>query len=499
MPADRRPDGFGDGGTRGAGRTLRWGPRPRQEPDDGAVLWWLLGLVWLSTLPLASVHTWAQALLGASVWAVGLFTAWRWRHHGRWARQRLADLRWPLILLLALAAWMALQATPLPGSWVRALSPQAWVVQLGVAESFTLSLDPFATRAQASLTLALALVFALVVLVVRNRARLDRFAMGLVLIGVFQALLALFLWSVKARYQWLHFEVQHDVAKGTFGNRNHLANFLMLVLSVGVGLMLARLGSEQALRVSRRWRGRLTTALAFVLSAKMRLRLMLVTLVMALVLTRSRMGNTAFFAALLVTGLLALLLRRRQADPAVAWLVASLVLIDVLVVGTWVGLEQVVTRLQGTELLIEHGGTQESVEQRQLAARYTLDLIWDFPLTGTGAGSYYGAFTRYRPPGDAFFDHAHNDYAEMAANLGLVGLGLMGSLVAVSVARTLRTLHAHRSAAARGLSFGVFMATLGMAIHASVDFSLHVPALALLMVVILALGWAAARLPEPPP
>ena len=41
-------------------------------------------------------------------------------------------------------------------------------------------------------------------------------------------------------------------------------------------------------------------------------------------------------------------------------------------------------------------------------------------VAGTGAGSYYGAFIRYRSPGDAFFDHAHNDYAETAANLGIV-------------------------------------------------------------------------------
>lgn len=465
------------------------------EPDDGAVLWYLLLLVWLATLPLASVRTWTLALLVASVWSLSLLVLWQWRHHGRLARERLAGVRGPVWLLLALAAWMALQATPLPEPLVRTFSPQAWAVQQGVTDGFMLSLDPLATRTQACLALSLALVFALVVLVVRDRTRLDRFAMGLVLIGVFQALLALMLWSVQARYSVLFFEVQHDVAKGSFGNRNHLAGFLMLVLSVGVGLMVARLGSERE-PSARRWRGRVSGVLAFVLSAKMRLRLMLVVLVMALVLTRSRMGNTAFFAALLVTGVLTLLSNRHRRDPALMWLVASLVVIDVLVVGTWVGLEQVVTRLQGTEWLIEHGGPQESVEQRQLAARYALDLVRDFPLTGTGAGSFYGTFQRYQPPGDAFFDHAHNDYVEMAANLGVPGFGLMAGLVLLSMHRNLRVLWTRHSSMARGLSFGALMATLGMAIHASVDFNLHIPANALLMVTILALGWAAAALPE---
>ena len=44
------------------------------------------------------------------------------------------------------------------------------------------------------------------------------------------ALLGLLLWSVHARYPMLHFEVVHDMVKGTYGNRNHMAGFLMLVL-----------------------------------------------------------------------------------------------------------------------------------------------------------------------------------------------------------------------------------------------------------------------------
>jgi len=140
-------------------------------------------------------------------------------------------------------------------------------------------------------------------------------------------------------------------------------------------------------------------------------------------------------------------------------------------------------------------GREESVEQRQIPARYTLDLIQDFGWVGTGAGSFYGAFLRYRPPGDGFIDHAHNDYAETAANLGWTGLALKALLVLLSIGVCVRTLLRRQSHMARGIAFGVLMATVGMAIHATVDFSLQIPANALLMVVILALGWSAAMLP----
>lgn len=509
-------------------------------PRDSALVYGLLVLVWLSTLLLASKRVMAMAALVYASVALTLWAAWVWRDHATLAAQRLHRVRWPLGAMVALTAWMALQATPLPQDWVQALSPEAWAVQHGVVNNYALSLDTSQTKVHAALSLALTLVFGLVVLLMRDRQRLDRLVMGLVLIGLFQALLGLLLWSVKAKYLMLHFEVLHDQVKGTFGNRNHMANYLMLTLSMGIGLMVARLGSGGN-HHGRHWRGRLQSALDFLLSNKMRLRLILVILVIALVLTRSRMGNTAFFAGLLIVGLLALLMARKSA-PSMAALILSLVVVDVLVVGTWVGLEKVLERIQETELRMEEpappmpaanqagrpaadpasptgpfspsatlSGTQtgalpakpvsvskrreESVEQRQIPARYALDLIQDFGWVGTGAGSFYGAFLRYRPPGDGFVDHAHNDYAETAANLGWTGLALKALLVLLSVGVCVRTLLRRQSHMARGVAFGVLMATVGMAIHATVDFSLQIPANALLMVVILALGWSAAMLP----
>lgn len=463
------------------------------EPRDKPVLYALLALLWFAPLPLGSKRGFAVALLVFAVFALTLLAVWLWRAHAALALQRLRRFGWPLGLLAALTAWQWLQTLPLPESWVRLLSPEAWAVQNGVTTRFTLSLEPLQTHTQASLTLALALVFALAVLVLRRRERIDTFAQGLVWVGVFQALLALLLWSAQARYPFLYFEVEHSVTKGSFGNRNHFAGFIGLCLSVGIGLMLARLGTEPA-AAWRGWRIGLSRALAFVLSDTMRLRLMLVVMVIALVLTRSRMGNTAFFAALLVTGALALLMSRRAA-PAMVALIVSLVVIDVAVVGTWVGLEQVVQRVQNTDMLIEQQGSEESVEQRQQAARYALALVRDFPLTGTGAGTFYGVYPRYRVPGTLFFDHAHNDYIELLADLGAVGFALLAALVLLSAGLCLRMLQVRSSSMPRGMAFGVLMALVGMGLHSLVDFNLQIPANALAMVSVLALGWSAWALP----
>ena len=59
------------------------------------------------------------------------------------------------------------------------------------------------------------------------------------------------------------------------------------------------------------------------------------------------MGNTAFFASLLICGVAALALLRRPPRSLVILLV-SLIAVDVLIVGTWFGVERVVERIQET-------------------------------------------------------------------------------------------------------------------------------------------------------
>jgi len=311
-----------------------------------------------------------------------------------------------------------------------------------------------------------------------------------------QAVLAAVLLSIKANYRIFYISITHQDAVGTFVNRNHLAGYLCMTLSVGIGLMMARLGHQKRNQHAN-WKTRLASAFEFVLSPKMRLRMLLIVMVIGLVLTRSRMGNTAFFSAMLVVGAMAMVLARKTA-PQTMILIASLVIIDVLVVGTWVGLEKVVERVQGTEVMTADGGKQESIEARSEAARTALAIIRDYPLVGTGGGSFYNIFLSYRTPqfGHTFLDHAHNDYVEIASDFGLLGLGLLGLLVTSTLWTAIKVLKSRRSPLPWGMAFGVSMSVVALAVHSMVDFNLQIPANALTMVVILAMGWISHHLPS---
>lgn len=275
------------------------------------------------------------------------------------------------------------------------------------------------------------------------------------------------------------------VATGTFVNRNHLAGYLVLTLSLGIGMMIAKLNFSS----EHTWRARAKRLLATLLSNKASLRLILIVMVAGLVMTHSRMGNTAFFASLSITGVLALILHK-SSIKSVLILITSLIIIDIFVVGTFFGVDKVAERLSNTSA---------SAETRDEVNDYTLDAISDHLLTGSGAGTFYTDFPKYRDyeVGGIFYDEAHNDYFQFISEYGLpVGLLLIAA-VALSAISAMQAMRSRKDPLLRGLAFSCVMAILAFAIHSTVDFNLQIPANALTFIVLMSCGYIALYKKKP--
>jgi O-antigen ligase len=204
------------------------------------------------------------------------------------------------------------------------------------------------------------------------------------------------------------------------------------------------------------------------------------------VMTRSRMGNTAFFASLLAAGAIGLALSR-HAPRGTVLLIGSLIAIDVALIGTWFGVERTMQRIAET--------TVQNVEERVDPAVYAVKMLEDYPLFGTGAGTFYTAFTRYRGHDiDAFYDHVHNDYVQFLTETGAIGAGLMGAFVLAALACAVLAQARRRDPLARGVAFGVVMGVVAIGIHGTVDFNLQIPANAFVFMILLALGWVSLYL-----
>ena len=85
-------------------------------------------------------------------------------------------------------------------------------------------------------------------------------------------------------------------------NGNHFAGYLEMVSVIAIELMLARLNRDDAGSwrvVLRRWVRRF-------LGPKIVVRLLLVIMVIGLILSHSKMANTAFFASMFIAGFIGL-------------------------------------------------------------------------------------------------------------------------------------------------------------------------------------------------
>jgi O-antigen ligase len=459
---------------------------------DRAAFWLLAALVVLAPIPLGSNRPWAWSLLEMGIFAAGLL--WLAGYARREARPPQAvRAAWPALCLLALwLLFLLLQWIPLPRELVHGLSPRA--AELHAAADYlrdgrfvTLSIDPHASFVFWLKHCAYALAFSLTLLLVHGRTRLALFCGAIVASGLLQAFYGSFMHLARIDFDVLGMPIRHSSqASGGYVNRNHLAGLLEMCLAVGIGMMVAQLED----RPRRSWRDFIRDTATLLLSGKAMLRLVLVIMVVALVMTRSRMGNTAFFASLLVAGAIGLVFAR-HAPRGTVLLISSLIVVDIALIGTWFGVERTVQRITET--------TVKNVEERVDPSVYAVKILDDYPLFGTGGGTFYTAFPRYRGHDiDAFYDHVHNDYVQFLTETGIIGGALLGLLVLASFACAILAQARRRDPLARGVAFGVVMGVISIGIHSTVDFNLQIPANAFLFMTLLALGWISLHLNRAP-
>jgi O-antigen ligase len=268
--------------------------------------------------------------------------------------------------------------------------------------------------------------------------------------------------------------VEH-IATGSFIYKNHFANFLLLCLSVSIGYLIANLHIGSG--VSKR--EKLRRIIQFWLSNKVLFRIGIIIMVIALVMSRSRMGNSAFFISMTVTASLGLLYFKPRQKSYIT-LFVSMLIIDILIVSSLFGLKQVQQRLEETSL---------SHESRDEVIVDALPLLKEYGIAGSGGGTFYTIYPQVqRESIQHFYDHAHNEYLQFALEFGLIGSLSILLIVIFSFRRSLSAMRHRRHPLARGTAFACVMACIGMSLHSSVDFPLQAPANAAYFVVILALG-----------
>lgn len=464
---------------------------------------------WIAFLVLAGLLGFAPLLFGGVLpwtWATLLllaFAALAILVVGAWRAGVIEVERGPVPICVAvILAVLLLQQVPLPRFVARLLSPRTEAAFSEVLPEYARgeAWQPLAQDRSGALEATLKAGLYLAAFVAARRvARNPLHARWLLLlllgVGAFEAFYGL-VEQFAGEGRILGWEKPAGVVKnrasGTYVNPNHYAGFMAMASTVGLALALLG-GAWKEEEGDRRGQPEVSPWQRFVLAAtnpgapkRLLLGLAVLTVLAGLFGSASRGGFLALLGgALLVAGLA--MLQRRGRAAALAGIAALVAL------STWLAADklQVVLHRLATEQTDMPADL--SVPSRLAFAKATLEMALDHPAVGVGAGSFEGAFPRYYSARGVLVDHAHCDWAQLLAELGVVGWTALLVGVALLAREVWRAAPSDEPLERRALSRAALLGVAPLLVHSLVDFNLRIPANALWAAVLLGIAWGVAR------
>jgi O-antigen ligase len=262
---------------------------------------------------------------------------------------------------------------------------------------------------------------------------------------------------------------------GPFDYRNIFPFFANGCIGLGLGLLAAYARKERRLLENPRvvW-----------------LFAMVALTATAVALSWSRGGLIALVAAVVLAGVAWRRVGRAGLGSGILlWLIPV-----VLIAVSWIGW----TALESRFISLAADGSVK--EGRFDVWRDTLSLFPRFPVFGTGNGCFeiMEPLTRQNMGAEFLaFPHAHNEYVEALVEGGLARFALTLTLIGVVTAAGMRNFRHLEGRTLGWLVLGGLLGLWAIALQSFVDFGMHIPAVAILAVVLTA-HVVSARLKEMP-
>jgi O-antigen ligase len=424
----------------------------------------LIAIVALAPLPLGATRPWASMLLGVLV-GVLLFA---------WALKAALDPAgpaipvssvWPLLVLFgAVVLWEVLQMSTLtPAAWHHPM----WRSAAGLLDkpiAGSISVTPFATGSALVRLLTYGGIFWIALQSCRAAREAHAVFLTLTVAGLLYAAYGLLVqFSGGQTILWFHKERYIGDVTGTFEYKNAYATYAGLGAICAVGLLLKGMEKFAGLDFGKREARRLTVI--WLAERGWFLAVAILLTVTGLLLSHSRAGFVCSGVALVALLLCARFIR----GPRIPLLRPAAITLVLAFTGF--------VAISGGKLLDRLSSTDVEADVRPLIYDATMTAVADAPWLGTGAGSFAEVFSLYHPP--AIYTRvlrAHDSYLENALELGIPAAIVLILAFAGPAVICLAGIRRRRRDALYPC-IGV-AASLLVGLHATVDFTLQVPAVA---------------------
>lgn len=362
-------------------------------------------------------------------------------------------LQLPLILL---AAYAFIQTIPF-GTYAE---------DAGVAAiPRTISVEPFATQVTAMHMLFLAVFFAIVLANIGSASRLRKFVTVLTVFGFLYAFYAILQSVLSPDKIYGIYKPQSATPFGSFVNRHDFAAIIELLIALPLGMLFT--GS---LRPDKR--------LIYIVAVAL--------MGTALLLSGSRGGLVAVVAEILLIVILTTRLRGTK-DLVLKAGLSILLLLSAVGGAIFVGGDTSLTRFAAAS------ASDDITSNRAQIWSVTIKVIGEHLPFGAGLGAFTQAYAKLdTASGFERIEQAHNDYLQVLADAGIVGL-VIGGIFLLWFFREGKRNVAVENKFRRGIAVGAFAGCFGILVHSGFDFVLHITAVSVTFLAVLAILIAAGR------
>jgi len=450
----------------------------------------ILGILIFSPLPAASVYEWSLLVIESAVFIMlGAYVLMK--HKPVISHSQESGLKPVKYMFGGFFLVLIFQMIPLPVFLVKLVSPGTYHFReqfsLGVQNQkfMSLSLSPFHTFQEGMEILAYVILGFLIIKTVTQRVQIKRIFYVLLAMGIFEALYGLFeLYRANPRILFYTKEINLHAVTGTFVNQNHFTGYMEMVIPLVIGLVIARMDVVFRKRVRLREKIALIGDKGFVLSLVLLAFVMLMTV--GLVLSRSRSAVFSLIVMFLVFFHLSVFyFRGGMVSRAGLRKFIQILFVFIIIFAVYAGIDATLERFSKENLT---GG------QRPQYWANTWEMVTDYPVFGTGLGTFAHVYPAYETIGlYGFLWHAHNDYLEYFAEMGLLGGAFLLGGILILIILSFSRWRKEKSPWIKGVSMGCLVSLAVIAVHSFTDFNLHIPANMVLFTVIVAVVWVLNR------
>jgi O-antigen ligase len=449
------------------------------------------GLLLFAILSYGGVEAWSNAVCvtGAGALGVGAVFLDRPRSrsgHAAAARPAVLAVGWTLA---ALGILLAFQVAPLDADLVRRLSPGSALLYDNAvpgSAAWRLSVYPEGTLLAAARLVSFILFLFAALRFLDSRRSVLRFALALSVIGFAVALFGILQKTAwNGRIYWIGSPAPAPF--GPYVNKNTFAGLMTLAMPVTAGLFLSSSITLPSSRSAQQ--GRLEGSRVLRIAA---LGTMAATMFLATLMSLSRGGALSLLLAVVVIGVPVLLGRMRRSREWFTTLLLTLTAVTAL----WLGAGGGFARLKTLFLLSEDA----SFSTRLLMWKDMLAMAREFPLFGSGFGTFSQAFLPYRTFGSSSaqeLPHGHNEHLQLLVEGGAAGCLVIGAGFAVFLFLAYTALRRRRDAEAVYLAGGSLVGLTAFIFHSLSTANLRIPANALAFAAVAALALGALRSSRP--